>query len=118
MKKTLFIGLILGMFTISGFIGNELVAVQAEKQTATKMEVPTLPGPDCQAAFERKCYYGNPLIVLPGEIVDLLDTQRFCSAHPISCTVTECSARLSVMFGFLPGSPKSDSCLPAGYRGK
>lgn len=118
MKKTLFIGLVLGMLTISGFIGNEPVTGKEEKQTAAKIEVATMSGPDCRISFERKCYFGNPLVVLDGEITDSLDTTRFCSAHPISCSPSECSARLNVLYGFLPGFPKADSCLPAGYRGK
>ena len=39
MKKTLFISLILGMLTISGFIGNELVTPSNEKQFAKKIRV-------------------------------------------------------------------------------
>lgn len=118
MKKLLLIGLVLGMLTISSFIGKEPLTAHAEKKTVAKMVAVAMPGPDCRVAFERKCYYGNPLVVLEGEILDALDTIRFCASHPISCSPTECSGRLNVLYGFLPGSPKVDSCLPAGIRGK
>ncbi|MFV8326198.1 hypothetical protein [Flavobacterium sp. ZS1P14] len=118
MKKILFIGLVLGILTICGFIGNEQVTVQVEKQTAAKMEAATKPGPDCQTTYARKCNFGNPLLILPGQITSPTDVENYCRQTSISCPVTECVARLNVMYGFLPGSPKVDSCLPAGYRGK
>ncbi len=118
MKKSLFIGLVLGMSTISGFVGNKIITTQAEKQTAAKMETAILPGPDCKVAFERKCYFGNSLVILPGQVTDAISAQNFCTYNPISCSLTECTARISVLAGILPGSPKADSCLPAGYRGK
>ncbi|WP_417973830.1 hypothetical protein [Flavobacterium sp. ZB4P13] len=119
MKTILFICLALGVLTSPSFKENESIMPPKKNQAATKIAATTmLVGPDCKVAFERKCYGGAPLVVLPGEIADPFDSNRFCSSHPISCSMTECSARLNVMFGFLPGSPKSDSCLPAGYRGK
>lgn len=118
MKKTLFIGLILGMLTISGFIGKELVTVQAEKQTAAKMEAAIIPGPDCKVTYERKCNFGNPIAIQIGQITNMTDVDNYCRQTTISCPVTECVARLNVLFGFVAGSPKVDSCLPAGYRGK
>lgn len=118
MKKTLIIGLILGMLTISGFIGNELVAVQAEKQTAAKMEAVNMPGPDCKVAYDRKCNFGNSSIFPSPAINSPIDVENFCRQTSISCSVPECVARLDVLYGFLAGAPKTDSCLPAGYRGK
>lgn len=118
MKKTLFIGLRLVMLTISGFIGKELVTVQAKKQTAAKMEAAIMAGPDCKVAYERKCNFGNPLVIAPGTIINMTDVDNYCRQTTISCAPTECVARLDVLFGFVAGSPKVDSCLPAGYRGK
>lgn len=118
MKKTLFIGLILGMLTISGFIGKELVTVQAEKQTATKMETAIMAGPDCKAAYDRKCNFGSSSLFPSPAITNSIDIYNYCRQTSISCSATECDARLNVLYGFLPGSPKTDSCLPAGYRGK
>lgn len=118
MKKTLFFGLVLGMLTISGFISSEPVKGTVYKQTAVRMETSPMPGPDCKVAFERKCYSGNPVVLLPGQITNATDAQNFCTYNPISCSLPECIARISVLAGILPGSPKPDSCLPAGYRGK
>ena len=118
MKKLLLIGLVLVTLTISGFIGKELVTVQAEKQTAAKMEASIMLGPDCKVAYERKCNFGNPLAIPGGTIINMTDVDNYCRQTSISCPVTECVARLNVLFNFLPGSPKVDSCLPAGYRGK
>jgi hypothetical protein len=118
MKKLLLIGLVLGMLTISGFIGKELVTVQAAKQIAAKIETSTMPGPDCKVAYERKCNFGNPLFIPGGTIMNMIDVENYCRLSTISCSQTECVARISVLYGIQPGSPKLDSCLPAGYRGK
>lgn len=118
MKKTLFIGLILGMLIISGFIGKELVTVQEAKQTAAKVEAALMPGPDCKFQYEKKCNFGNPLFIPGGVIMSMGDVENYCRLSSTSCSYEECVARISVLYGIQPGSPKADSCLPAGYRGK
>jgi len=75
-------------------------------------------GPDCKVAYDRKCNFGAPSVFLPGQITSPIDIDNYCRQTSISCSTTECDARLNVMFGFKAGSPKTDSCLPAGYRGK
>lgn len=118
MKKILLIGLVLVMLTISGFIGKGLVKPSEESQVATKTDNSKVYGPDCRVAFERKCNFGNPLFIPGGTILNMADVETYCDLASISCPVTECSARLGVLFGLAAGSPKVDSCLPAGYRGK
>jgi hypothetical protein len=118
MKKTLFFGLILGMLTISGFIGKGLVKPSEENQVAKKTDVSIVCGPDCKVAYDRKCNFGSPTVFVQGQITNPTDVTNYCRQTSISCPVTECDARLNVLFGFLSGSPKTDSCLPAGYRGK
>jgi hypothetical protein len=118
MKKTLFIGLILGMLTISCSNENELLTLPVVNQVATKTDASTARGSDCKTQFEKKCYFGNPLVLLPGQVTDMIDAQNFCTFNPISCSNLECVARISVLAGIVAGSPKVDSCLPNGYRGK
>jgi hypothetical protein len=118
MKKTLFISLILGMLTISGFIGNELVTPSNEKQFAKKIDASKVYGPDCKVAYDRKCNFGNSSVFPSPAITSPIDVYNYCRQNSISCSATECAARLNVLYGFQAGSPKTDSCLPAGYRGK
>lgn len=113
MKKTLFIGLILGMLTITGFIGKGLVKTSEENKATIKKDASTAYGPDCKAAFDRKCNFGQTSIFPSPAIFTPVDVDNFCRQTTISCTVTECLGRLNVLYGFLPGSPKVDSCLPA-----
>lgn len=75
-------------------------------------------GPDCKVAYDRKCNFGNPSIFPSPAILSDNDVFNFCRQNSISCAATECTARLNVLYGFAEGSPKLDSCLPAGYRGK
>lgn len=118
MKKTLFIGTVLVMMTSSCSNDNEPVTLPLDNQILTNKKEITVLGVDCFAAYSRKCNFGIPLVLSPGQITNPLDVENYCRQTSISCPVTECTARLNVMFGFLPGSPKPDSCLPAGYRGK
>jgi hypothetical protein len=118
MKKTLFIGFALGMLTISSFIGKGLVKLPEENQAATKTDASTVYGPDCKVAYDRKCNFGSPSVYPSPAILTPTDVYNFCRQTSISCSATECTARLNVLYGFVPGSPKTDSCLPAYYRGK
>lgn len=119
MKTILFIGLALGVLTSPSFIENESITPPKKNQATTKTTPTTMRvGPDCKVAFERKCYFGNTLVLLPGQVTDAITAQNFCTFNPISCSTLECVARISVLAGVLSGSPKTDSCLPAGYRGK
>jgi hypothetical protein len=118
MKKTLFISLILGGLTISGFIGNEPVTPSNGKQFAKKMDASKVYGPDCKLAYDRKCNFGISSVFPSPVITSPIDVYNYCRQTVISCPVTECDARLNVLYGFQAGSPKTDSCLPAGYRGK
>lgn len=118
MKKILFIGLVLGMLTISGFIGIGLVNPSEENGVTAKMEAATMPAPDCKAAYDRKCNFGTTSVFPSPAITSPIDVYNYCRQTSISCSPTECDARLNVLYGFQVGSPKTDSCLPAGYRGK
>lgn len=117
MKKLLLIGLIVCVLVSSyATIVVKTNPVMAKSKTE-KVHVKKV-GPDCKLQYDRKCNFGQPLVLFPGQITNQIDIDNFCRQTSISCPVTECSARLSVLFGFLPASPKTDSCLPAGYRGK
>lgn len=118
MKTTLFIGLVVSMLVSSCSNEIEPVTLPIDNQVAAKTDASTARGSDCQSQYERKCNFGNPLSILPGTIIDMTSVDNYCRQTSISCPVTECVARLDVLFGFIAGSPKGDSCLPAGYHGK
>lgn len=117
MKKLLFIAVIVGFLTMA--FGSKIVSLKNDYITnASKTEILKKVGPDCTAAYERKCNYGAPLVIPPGAITNVIDAENYCRQTAISCPTTECVARLGVIYGFFAGSPKTDSCLPAGFRGK
>lgn len=118
MKTTLFIGLVVSMLASSCSNEIEPVTLPIDDQVATKTDASTARGSDCLSQYERKCNFGNPLSIPAGTIFDMTSVDNYCRQTSISCPVTECVARLNVLYGFLAGSPKTDSCLPAGYRGK
>jgi hypothetical protein len=117
MKKLLFIAVIVGFLTMA--FGSKMVSLKNGYITnASKTEILKKAGPDCKVQYDRKCNFGQPAVFFPGSITNLTDAENYCRQTSISCPATECVARISVMFGFLAGSPKADSCLPAGFRGK
>lgn len=115
MKKLAFIGLIV-VFLASSYTA---IAVKSNhikaKTEATKIKKV---GPDCKVMYDRKCNFGSPSIFPSPAITNSIDVYNFCRQTSISCSVEECTARLNVLYGFQAGSPKNDSCLPAGFRGK
>lgn len=118
MKKILFIGTVLVMMTSSCSNDNEPVTLPLDNQILTNKKEITVLGADCKVAYDRKCNFGNPSVFPSPAITNSNDVYNFCRQTSISCSVTECTARLYVLYGFASGSPKLDSCLPAGYRGK
>jgi LPS O-antigen subunit length determinant protein (WzzB/FepE family) len=118
MKTTLFIGLVVSMMAASCSNENDILTAPAVNQVATKTDASTARGLDCKVAYERKCNFGNSIDLYTLPITNMTDVENYCRQTTISCAPTECTARLAVLFGMLPGSPKVDSCLPAGYRGK
>lgn len=86
--------------------------------SALVLATSAMAGPDCNAAYSRKCNFGAPFTLPPNQIFTPTDVDNFCRQTTISCSLTECVARISVLAGIVPGAPKPDSCLPAGYRGK
>ena len=113
MKKLLYLVLIVGIFVIA----YSAKIVETKFANTTEKSKPIV-GPDCKATFERKCYGGSVLVLFPGQVTDAIEANQFCANQSITCSQAECVARISVLAGIVAGSPKPDSCLPAGFRGK
>jgi hypothetical protein len=117
MKKVLFIGLI-AVFVASSYtaiaVKSDPVKPKAKKEAATTKKV----GPDCKVQYERRCNGGATLVLFPGQVTDQIEAEQFCITNRATCPLKECVARISVLASIAEGSPKLDSCLPTGYRGK
>lgn len=113
MKKVLYFMLIVGFFAIA--YSAKFVETRFENTTG---KTKSIVGQDCIAAYERKCNFNRPMLFPSPAITNIIDVDNFCRQTSISCPINECVARLGVLYGFWPGSPKTDSCLPAGFRGK
>lgn len=118
MKTILFMGLVLGLLTSSCSNDDEPETLSTENQVTTQTGVLTANGSNCFSQYAERCNFGNSLVLKPESIIKNIDVENYCQQTSISCSVTECKARLNILMGFLHKSEKNNSCLPIDYKEK